>query len=126
MTVRKVPLSANYNQKDGLASNFILGILEDDHNNLWINTEIGLSKFNTKTRTFRNYYKEDGLPDWFHIESKLGKGPDGRMYFNTIEGEIVFHPDSIKDDPTPPQVVLSRISLFNRPDEKSELQRIYF
>ncbi len=40
------------------------------------------------------------------------------MYFNTSEGEIVFHPDSIKDDPTPPQVVLSGISLFNRPGEK--------
>ncbi len=54
---------ASYSQKDGLASNYILGILEDDHNNLWIGTETGLSKFNTKTRTFRNYYKEDGLPD---------------------------------------------------------------
>ncbi len=114
----KGTVSASYNQKDGLVSNYILGILEDDHNNLWISAENGLSKFNINTRTFRNYYKEDGLPSWFLTESKYGKGPDGRMYFNTNEGEIVFHPNSIIDDPTPPQVVLSGISLFDRPDEK--------
>jgi signal transduction histidine kinase/ligand-binding sensor domain-containing protein/AraC-like DNA-binding protein len=110
---------ANYNQKDGLAYNFILGILEDDHNNLWISTQNGLSKFNTKTRTFRNYCKEDGLPDIeFLKESMCGKGPDGTLYFDTNKGLIFFHPDSIIDDPTPPQVVLSGISLFDRPGEK--------
>jgi signal transduction histidine kinase/DNA-binding response OmpR family regulator len=107
---------ASYGQEEGLASNSIIGILEDDQNNLWIATAFGLSKFNIKTRTFRNYYKEDGLPD---NEFTIGnQGPDGKMYFNTNGGLIVFHPDSIKDDPTPPQVVLSGISLFNRPGEK--------
>jgi signal transduction histidine kinase/ligand-binding sensor domain-containing protein/DNA-binding response OmpR family regulator len=121
----------SYNQKDGLASNYILGILEDNHNNLWISTQNGLSKFNTTTRTFRNYFKEDGLPDLFTLRSNCAKSSDGKMYFNTNGGEILFHPDSIKDDPTPPQVVLSGISLFNRPGEKlsyegfiSELKKI--
>jgi signal transduction histidine kinase/ligand-binding sensor domain-containing protein/DNA-binding response OmpR family regulator len=110
---------ASYGEEDGLASNSIIGILEDDHNNLWIVTEFGLSKFNIKTRTFRNYYKEDGLPNnWFPDNQFCNPSPDGRMFFNTGAGEIVFHPDSIKDDPTPPQVVLSGISLFNRPGEK--------
>lgn len=111
-------ITATYGREDGLGSNYILGILEDDHNNLWIGTEHGLSKFSTNTRTFRNYYKEDGLPDWFPTETKYGKSPDGIMYFNTSGGQIVFHPDSIKDDPTPPQVVLNGLSLFNRPGEK--------
>jgi signal transduction histidine kinase/ligand-binding sensor domain-containing protein/DNA-binding response OmpR family regulator len=110
---------SNYSKKDGLAANAIQGILEDDNDNLWICTENGLSKFNKRTKTFRNYYKEDGLPDnWFSWEQSGGKDQDGRMYFNNSGGEIVFHPDSIKDDPTPPQVVLRRISLFNRPGEK--------
>jgi signal transduction histidine kinase/ligand-binding sensor domain-containing protein/DNA-binding response OmpR family regulator len=110
---------SNYSKKDGLASNVIQGILEDDNDNLWICSENGLSKFNKRTKTFRNYYKEDGLPDnWFSWEQSGGKDPDGRMYFNNSGGEIVFHPDSITDDPIPPQVVLSRISLFNRPNEK--------
>ncbi len=109
---------ASYNQKDGLASNHIMGIVEDDQNNLWINTEIGLSKFNTKTRTFRNYFPKDGLPDWFPTFSKLYKGPEGRIYFCSLEGLMVFDPGNIKDDPVPPLVVLSNVSLFDRPDEK--------
>jgi signal transduction histidine kinase/ligand-binding sensor domain-containing protein/DNA-binding response OmpR family regulator len=111
-------ITATYSLEDGLPSNFILGILEDDNNNLWLETQNGLSKFNTISRTFRNYYKEDGLPEWLSIESICSKGPGGEMYLNTSGGEIVFNPDSIKDDPTPPQVVLSKISLFNRPGEK--------
>ena len=30
----------------------------------------------------------------------------------------MFHPDSIKDDPVPPQVVISKVSLFNRPGDE--------
>jgi signal transduction histidine kinase/ligand-binding sensor domain-containing protein/DNA-binding response OmpR family regulator len=113
----KDTIISSFSQSDGLASGYILGILEDDQNNLWISTNIGLSRFNINAKTFRNYYKEDGLPGSF-TESNCAKGPDGNMYFNTSGGEIAFHPDSIKDDPTPPQVVLSRVSLFNRPNEK--------
>ena len=126
-------ITATYSLEDGLPSNFILGILEDDNNNLWLETQNGLSKFNTKTRTFRNYYKEDGLPEWLSIESICSWGPGGEMYLNTSGGEIVFNPDSIKDDPITPQVVLSDVSLFNRPGEKldykgfiSELKEITF
>jgi len=36
----------------------------------------------------------------------------------TFDGFIMFNPDSIKDDPVPPQVVISNVSLFNRPGEK--------
>ena len=55
------------------------------------------------------------------------------MYFRIENGIIYFHPDSIKDDPVPPSVVISRVSLFNRPGEKlkykgfiSELKNITF
>jgi signal transduction histidine kinase/ligand-binding sensor domain-containing protein/DNA-binding response OmpR family regulator len=109
----------SYNKKDGFQSNAIYGMLEDDNNNLWLGTENGLAKFNTVTKKIKHYHKEDGLPDdWFDVASSYSKGQDGRMYFNTRNGLVVFHPDSIRDDPVPPQVVISNVSLFNRPDEK--------
>jgi signal transduction histidine kinase/DNA-binding response OmpR family regulator/ligand-binding sensor domain-containing protein len=110
---------ASYGKKDGLSANYILGILEDDHNNLWICTSNGLSKFNIGTKTIRNYYMEDGFSDnWFGWGQFGCKDSDGRMYFNNRDGEIAFHPDNIKDDTIPPQVVLSGISLFDRRGEK--------
>ena len=114
----KGKIIASYNQKDGLSYNAIAGILEDDHNNLWIGTQNGLSKFPIEKRTFKNYYKEDGIPDNQFMRSACCKGVDGTMYFSTEAGLVVFHPDSIKDDPIPPKVVISKISLFNKPNEK--------
>ena len=107
-----------YDKEDGVASNSIWGILEDDHNNLWIKTDNGLLKFNASTRTIKHFTEEDGLADNFFSPFGQCKGPDGTMFFNTGEGLVVFHPDSIKDDPTPPQVVISNLSLFNKPKEK--------
>ena len=111
-------ITAHYTKKEGLAHQHIIGIMEDDHDNLWFATRIGLSKFNLSKKTFRNYTKEDGFPQWLTIESFCFKDPDGNMYINTSEGQIVFHPDSIKDNLYPPQVVLDGVSLFNRPGEK--------
>jgi signal transduction histidine kinase/ligand-binding sensor domain-containing protein/DNA-binding response OmpR family regulator len=109
----------SYSKKDGFQSNAIYGMLEDDHNNLWLGTENGLTKFNTITKNIKHYYKEDGLQDdWFDFASRYSRGRDGRMYFNTRSGLVIFHPDSIIDDPATPQVVISGVTLFNRPGEK--------
>ena len=115
---KKGLVERNYSRKDGLSVLIFRSIVEDDQNNLWIPLETGLYKFNTLTRSFKYYSSEDGLPDWFSLESFAFRGPDGSIYFNTNKGQIVFHPNSIKDDPNPPQVLLTSISLFNRPDEK--------
>ncbi|MEJ2104415.1 MAG: two-component regulator propeller domain-containing protein, partial [Ignavibacteriaceae bacterium] len=116
---RKNKIIAKYDQTNGLAHAFIHVIFEDKHNNLWMSTDKGVSKFNMEKETFRNYSKEDGLADNFFFSRNSGISPDGTLFLPTYNGELItFHPDSIRDDPNPPQVVLSNISLFNRPDEK--------
>ncbi len=96
----------------------ITQILEDYSGNLWLGTINGLSKFNIKFRTFKNYFKEDGLPDNYFLSSKPALSSNGKMYFGTRNGVLTFYPDSIKDDPIPPKVVISKVSLFNKPGEK--------
>lgn len=109
----------SYKQIDGLAHNKICSIIGDNANNIWISTQNGLSKFNTKTKTFRNFYKEDGLIDNGFRGKCAARSPGGTMYFGVNKaGIIYFHPDSIKDDPTSPQVIIKNLSLFNRPKEK--------
>ncbi len=108
---------SSYGEKEGLLNHTIYGILEDENNNLWMGTEIGLSKFSIKKKTFRNYTKDDGLPA-SRLLWPFPKDASGIMYFNTLGGIIYFNPDSIKDDPVPPKVVINRVSLFNKPGEK--------
>jgi hypothetical protein len=113
----KLTAVKNFTENDGLATNVLINIIEDSYGNLWIKTFKGLSKYNPETETFRNYYYSDGLPadmtgPFFAYQSHTGE-----IFIPGYNGLVYFHPDSIKDDPTPPQVVISSLSLFNREDE---------
>jgi signal transduction histidine kinase/ligand-binding sensor domain-containing protein/AraC-like DNA-binding protein len=107
----------NYNEKDGLAQNTIANIKEDKSGNLWIKTFNGISKFDPRTETFKNYGALDGLPEDMTRAFFTFQNSDGEIFFGSTNGYFSFHPDSIKDDPVPPKVVISSISLFNRPEE---------
>lgn len=49
----------SYTVKDGLPSDILLSVEEDDTGNLWISTENGLSKFIPSEQRFENYNEQD-------------------------------------------------------------------
>lgn len=104
-----------YYDKQGLPSNYVKGILADDHQRLWISTERGLSRFEPKTGMFRNYTVEDGLQgDRFWSGSAL-RTSNGYMYFGGNQGLNMFHPDSVRDDRVAPIVRLTNFKVFDKP-----------
>ena len=104
-----------YYQKDGLPNDTILGILEDDHGNLWLSTNFGLSKFDPVKETFKNYDQRDGFQsNEFNQMSHL-KLRSGEMAFGGINGLNIFHPDDIKDNQFIPPVVITNFLLSNKP-----------
>lgn len=106
-----------------LANNLVRSILEDDSGNLWIGTDYGLSKLYPEANIVKNYKTSDNFEgDRFAARSAC-KTTSGEMIFGTYDGFIIFHPDSIKDDPIPPQIIISDVSLFNRPESELELDR---
>jgi len=108
----------NITKKNGLSDNHVRAIMEDNSGNLWISTVNGLSRFNPQTHNIKNYLTSDHFEGNNYWRNSAFKTLAGEMLFGTSDGFIIFHPDSIKDDPTPPQVVISNVSLFNRPGEK--------
>jgi len=104
-------------ENDGLSNNIIYGILEDNHGNLWLSTENGLSKFNPSQKSFRNYYKNDGLLSNHFYWSAAFKDNEGIMYFGNMEGLNFFHPDSIKDYKVLPTPILTNLKIFSTPVE---------
>jgi len=50
-----------YTEKDGLSSNDIYDIAEDDYSYLWLATQKGLSKYNPANSSFTNYGEKDCL-----------------------------------------------------------------
>ncbi len=110
---RKSQIFTNYNEKNGLVSDNISSILEDEKGNLWISTVKGMSKFNIKDETFRNFDRLDGLQDNDFIANSAYVNNDGLMFFGGGNGLTSFYPDNIVDDTTKPQIVITSFKIFN-------------
>ncbi|WP_162339817.1 hybrid sensor histidine kinase/response regulator transcription factor [Cyclobacterium salsum] len=104
----------SYTVNQGLPSNHIESIVEDHWGNLWIGTSKGLSQLDPHTMTFQNYGTMDGLPgNMFNQGSKSRK--NGKLFFGTTNGFVVFHPDSIKDNSNIPPVYITGLSVLEKP-----------
>ena len=109
-----------FHTTDGLPNDVIMGILEDEKGNLWISTNHGLSKFNPQARSFKNYTVADGLQAKEFKEKAFFKSRTGKMYFGGINGFNEFFPDSVKDKPYTPPLLLTSFQIFNKTIEISE------
>jgi ligand-binding sensor domain-containing protein len=99
-------------QKDGLPNDAIVGILED-HNELWLSTNKGVSRFNPDSLTFRNYTESDGLQgDQFNRWSAQ-KLSSGDLAFGGTNGFNLFNPATIKGNAFVPPVYITNFKLFN-------------
>ena len=103
-----------YTTEQGLAHDVVASLAMDEDHNLWITTFDGLSKMNTATGEFQNFYVEDGLP---HNEfNRLGKlkGSDGQLYFSTQNGVLHFNPKSVTKEVPEYELVLTSFSTFDQ------------
>ena len=103
----------SFKEEDGLPNNVIYGILEDDHNNLWLSTNNGISCFNTQTHTFSNYDISDGLQS-NEFNPAYARAKDGEMFFGGINGLNSFYPEEIKNNTFIPPVHITNILLANQ------------
>ena len=105
----------SYTDKDGLPSNVVVGILSDEHGNLWLSTYKGISRFTPATGVFRNFDVSDGLQSNEFNQGAYCRAKDGSMYFGGVAGLDAFHPDLIVDNPFVPPVVLTGFKVFQVP-----------
>ncbi|MEO9872360.1 hybrid sensor histidine kinase/response regulator transcription factor [Ekhidna sp.] len=99
---------------DGLPSNVILGILEDDDKNLWLSTNSGISKFNTQLSSFVNYDQSHGLASKGFNPDAFFKDSSGQFFFGSGNGFNFFHPDSIRPSTYFPPVFFSDFKVLNK------------
>ena len=75
-----------YTIADGLPSNEVHYVYEDDKNYLWFCTDEGLSRFDG--RNFKNYTQKDGLPEAFVL--KLKRLNSGRTIGWTLHASLFY------------------------------------
>ena len=99
--------------KDGLPNDVIYAILIDSGDNLWLSTDMGLTRYSPATGEMKNYTEDDGLQSNEFNQGSALRSADGKFYFGGINGFNSFFPDSIHDNPVAPQVVLTDFKIFN-------------
>lgn len=82
----------HYTEEDGLANNIVFSIFEDAHNNLWMSTDKGISKFDPELEQFKNYDLSYGLQDEHFFWGASYQSISGKIYFGGINGLNGFYP----------------------------------
>lgn len=109
----KKPQFICFSEKDGLSNNVVKRVVYDNEYNLWISTNIGLNKFNTKTNKFRNFRKQDGLA--FEDFSFAGRMlPNGNIVLGGLNGLCYFDPKAISSNEHLPDLQFGEIKIFNK------------
>jgi len=103
-----------YSTNDGLPSNIIYDIIEDNNNNLWLSTGSGLVMVNPGGDIVNNFIVIDELRGEEFNLNAVFKSADGEMFFGGIDGMVSFYPDSIRENNYIPPV---RITSFEKESE---------
>jgi len=103
-----------YSEKNGLANNQTLAILEDNEHFLWISTTNGLSKFDPETERFHNYSLKNGFQNNQFAYGAAFKTSEGELIFGGISGFNIFNPTKIKSGDYFPPIVLTDLKIFNK------------
>lgn len=110
------PVSGKFNrinQRQGLTSSVIYGILEDESKNLWLSTDNGIYNINYKSKNITRYDMLDGVQSNEFNGGSYFKSIRGELFFGGINGLNYFFPDSIKSTTFLPPVVITSISIQN-------------
>ena len=92
----KRPEFKSYSLKEGLNSDVILSIIEDNQNALWLATEHALSRFDKTKETFRNFDHYDGFFNVQMEEESAIKLNSGELWFGNRKGILSFNPQRIE------------------------------
>lgn len=106
----------SFSIKDGLPSNQIFGILEDDSSYLWLSTGQGLSVFDPENETFKNYkMTEPGIMVSKFNYGAYCKTSTGELFFGGPNGLGSFFPEQMSENQNIPPVWITNLKIFNKP-----------
>jgi len=98
----------------GLPSNTIVSIVEDNEGSIWMGTRNGVSKLSPVNNLFQNYNVSDGLSDRiFHAQS-VGLDNYGLIYFGSPQGIHVTDPSKISKNQIAPKLSLTSMVGFDK------------
>ena len=103
-----------YDKNNGLPSDIVLSIAEDNNNQLWINSEGSLSKFNQKDESFEQFNDVSrAISNQHFMETLPLLTSDGELIYGCAEGTLSFYPDKIVKNTYTPYLALTKFKVSN-------------
>ena len=109
-----------YNQPGKIGNRNILGILEDDQQNLWLSSDNGLLKFNPRQDQLQLFTVSDGLAGNAFNYHSFFKDSRGEFFFGGFNGITHFFPEKIPTNQKAGRMLLTGLRLFNEPVEPGD------
>ncbi len=103
-----------YSNRHGIGDHTINSIAIDRNNFVWVATNRGISRFNEREQSFKNYSVADGLQGTEFAQGVGAVDLRGRMYFGGDGGINIFDPDSVNDNPFVPSIQITRIKVMEQ------------
>lgn len=98
---------------EGLPSNVVYGIVEDQQGFLWVSTNRGISKVDPATGELINYDSSHGLQGNEFNSGAFYKSRDNKLFFGGSNGVTSFYPERISPNQHVPPVVLTKFQKLN-------------
>ncbi|GAA4451429.1 two-component regulator propeller domain-containing protein [Nibrella saemangeumensis] len=99
--------------RDGLPSNHIDGILEDNKGNLWLSTDKGLCCYSVSRNICRNYDEQDGLQGK-EFNQAFARSQQGELIFGGRNGFNLFQPDLLPENRQMPPVFITAMKVLDK------------
>lgn len=104
----------NYSVKEGLPSNIVYQIKEDDQGNIWMMHVREISKLNPITGEITYFEKQDGLAVTEFKDNAMLKTSSGIFLCGGVNGFTFFKPSNLSVNTNKAQLAITDFKLFNK------------
>lgn len=106
----------NYDKSNGLASDLALSMIEDTYDQLWIVSEIALSKFNPEKESFENYELGSTYQQQFNFSEAIPVINSRRqIVLGTDKGFLEVSPEKMQKSSYTPPIVFTGFKIQGHP-----------
>lgn len=110
-TGNEKPTFKSYTVKTGAPDDVILSIVDDLNGNLWLSSERGILKFNTRNESFEIYSEQSGVEKRYFSEATGLRTAGNEIMFGFDNGIYCFNPSQIRKVNYVPPLVFTRMTV---------------
>ena len=89
LKIKGSQIAQQYREADGLLSDYITSINEDNNGKLWVGTNRGLNRLDPTNEEVRTYSEREGFSGIETKQNAVFKDSDGNLWFGTVKGAYI-------------------------------------